>query len=380
MKSREGHTGSRMHSESKIFGEICMNLGLVLKRRWWLSYVATSIVGMLLMEPVHAAQESKVLYMVALNPDASRVAIAKWQPDTNWEIFESAFQARFQKLRMPDGHQADSSIVYSPDGKYLLFTTTVVRPVEKLPPEKTGQKKAGLTTLWRKQLSPDGELASQKVFEGEPVSNVLPLTDGSFVFLGKTDELKSLSWSPITGGHRVWSNYKWMLRKPDGTVSVINPREYAFFATASLIRDEAVFFMQQRYINGQAVKPKEFYLDITKIKPDADLTALERLGNMQDGHDGPRLQCDWAGTTCVRRMTFNKNGYYAHQLELIRGGKVCRVEGLPDRIERMAIARSGNAVALITRPNPYKEAGYQLARITVKADGCAGDTKYLELP
>jgi hypothetical protein len=56
------------------------------------------------------------------------------------------------------------------------------------------------------------------------------------------------------------------------------------------------------------------------------------------------------------------------------------VPNLPDRLERTVISRNGNAIALITLPNPYSDAGYQLVRLNVGADGCAETTAVSMLP
>lgn len=344
-------------------------------------YKTASLIGILLVGSLHAAQNSKIIYMPGLSPDGGRVAIAKWQESTGWELFEGIVDQRFRKLRMPAGHRAGSSILYSPDGKSLLFLTVPERSSAKLPIEKSEQANAESTTLWKQHISDDEHSTPQKILESPfSITSVLPLTDGSLVFMGKVEEIKSQSWSPITGSNRVWSTYKWMLRKPDGTVDVISPRAYAYFSIASLIRDEVVFVIQERHVNRQPTNPSQYYLDITALKPGVDLSVLERLGNMQDRRGGPRLQCDWAGKTCARLMVFDKDGYYAHQLEIIRDGKVCKVDGLPDRAEQMAISRSGNAVTLIAQPTPRKSGGYKLAHLIVNADGCAGDRKFLELP
>lgn len=358
-----------------------MNLRFTCRRVVYTIHKAVSLTGILLVGNLHAAQNPRIIYMPGLSPDGGRVAIAKWQEGTGWELFEGIVQQSFHKLRMPAGHQAGSSILYSPDGKSLLFITVPERSAAKLPIEKSEQANAESTTLWKQYISDDGQSTPQKILESPlSITSVLPLTDGSLVFMGKVEEIKSHSWSPITGSNRVWSTYKWMLRKPDGTVDVINPRSYAFFSIASLIRDEAVFVVQERFVDRQSLRPQQYYLDVTSLKPGVDLSALERLGNMQDRRGGPRLQCDWAGKTCARLMVFDKDGYYAHQLELIRDGKVCKVDGLPDRVEQMAISRSGNAVALITQPTPRKSGGYKLVHVTIKADGCAGDKKFFELP
>ena len=358
-----------------------MNLRLAYRRAAWWIRIAIFFAGILPLGCLHAAQGSDLRYMVTLSPDASRVAIAKWQGSTKRELFEGALQQSYRKLRMPAGHRADSSILYSPDGKNLLFTTATERPVAKMQVDKSEPANTEPTTLWQQLIDGNGESTPQKIFERDlPITDILPMMDGSLVFMGKVAEVKSHSWSPITGSNRVWSEYKWMLRKPNGTVNVINPRAYAFFSTASLIRDEAVFVVQKRYLNGRLMNPREYYLDVTVLKPGADLSTPERLGNMQDRRGGPLLQCDWDGKTCARRMTFDKDGYYAHRLELIRDGIVCSVRGLPDRLEKMSISRSGNAVALITRQNPNKDSNYKLVVVAIKPDGCAGDKKFMELP
>ncbi|MBT9508244.1 hypothetical protein [Rhodoferax sp.] len=356
------------------FNRICKWLGRAFHR-------VVSLAGILLMGNLLAAQNSNILYMVTLSPDANRVAIAKRQESTGWELFEGALQQSFRKLHLPLGQLADSSIAYSPDGKSLLFTTVSERSTMALQAGKTEQANVQSTTLWQQYIAGDGESAAQEILaRALPMSNILPLMNGSLVFMSKVEEVKSHSWSPITGGNRVWSTYKWMLRKPDGTVNAINSRVYAFFSRASLIRDEAVFVMQERYVDRQPSNPRQYFLDVTELRSGADLSMLERLGNMQDRRGGPRLQCDWTGKTCARLMAFDKDGYYAHQLELTRDGKVCKVEGLPDRLEQMDISRSGNAVALITRPTPRKNIGYKLAYVPINADGCAGDKFFFELP
>ncbi|MBU0589129.1 MAG: hypothetical protein KJ852_16285 [Gammaproteobacteria bacterium] len=351
------------------------------RRVIWTVLLAIAVAGALLFWIFNGPRKPGVIYMLKLSPDASRVAIAKKQEKKEWELFEGNFEKGFRTLRMPAGYRADSSIVYSPDGKYLIFSTTAEVRVLNSSVEKPESGNTGPTILWRQQNSDEGGSTPQKILERSfPITNILPMLDGSLLFMGKVDEIENHQPALVPGSHRTWSRYKWMLSKPDGSISVLNPRGYAFFSTASLIRDEAVFLVQERRVDGSPMDPYEYYLDITTLKPGADLTELERLGNMQDRRGGPRMECDWAGKTCARLMTYTKNGYFAHQLEIIRDGKVCQADGLPDRLEKMSIARAGNAVVLVTRPTPREGSGYKLARVAINADGCAGAKQFFDFP
>jgi len=219
------------------------------------------------------------------------------------------------------------------------------------------------------------------VFEYAGITNVQQLLDGSIVFMGRVSQVPNPAL-PLNAGSGVWSKYSrysWMLRKPDGGLTVVSSREYAFFSKASLIRDEAVFFVEPAYVNGRPLTPRQFRVNVTALKPGADLSDLAALAAIPV-ISAPRLQCDWSGRTCIRATAYTKNKYYAHQLEVIREGKSCKVINLPDRLERTVISRSGNAIAAIARPSPYSDLGYQLVRMTIGQDGCAGDPVFSMLP
>lgn len=351
-----------------------------------LKFLIWCAVAVFLLEDAYAARGNTLSYAVALSPDGSRIAVGKKQLRPRWELFEGVLQQPLRRITMPSGFHSTGVFVYSPDGNDLLFAAIADSAAEIVRASNRSSTKdveriTMTESLWRQRLSNDDASPPTKIFEYAGFSNVLPLLDGSIVFMGAVQRLKSHSPSPLFGGgHRVWANYSWMLRKPDGSITVINPRRYAFYSNASLIRDEAVFFVQERYVDRQPMNPREYQLDVTLLKPGVDLRDLTRLASMQDSRGGPKLQCNWSGEICARVMTYEKDGYYAHHLEIIRNGDVCKVNGLPDRLEKSAISRNGNAIALITRPNPYHDAGYQLALITIGADGCAASKKFFALP
>jgi len=318
------------------------------------------------------ARGSDVDYMIALSPDGSRVAIEKTEKRPRWDLFEGSLKQPLRKVPLPAGTHGTGIFHYSPDGKELLFATEPSSPIVASAPS------IGRETLWRRQVGIGEGAPPVKIFEHAGIANVLPLLDGSVVFMGAVGQVSKPNF-PLQSRRDTWTNYSWMLRKADGSVAVVNPRQYAFFSNASLIRDEAVFFVEQRFVNGRAVVPSEFQINVTALKPGADLSDLSTIGNIK--HDAePGLQCNWSGKTCIRTTTFTKNKYYAHQLEIFRDGKSCKVSGLPDRVERMAISRDGKAVALITRPNPYQSVGYRLAQLEIGGNGCANNVTFNELP
>ena len=330
---------------------------------------------------VQVARAQGAIYMPAISPDGQRLAIAKWRVDTGWQLFEGPVQQDFRKMRLPPGQRASGSILYSADGDRVLFTTIPERSRGNREVEHSDQDYAGPTTLWQRKIDDVADSMPQKIFERDlPFGNVLSLKDGSIVFMGRFEKIRSQSASPLMGSERVWFTYKWMMHKSEGTTSVINSRDYAFFSIASLIRDEAVVLVQTTYVNGRRSSPTRYHLDSTELRQGTDVSPLKRLVDMQDGRGGPRLQCDWGGVTCARLIAFDKDGYFAHQLELIRDGKYCKVARLPDRIEQMAISRAGNAMALITQPKPRISSGGNLVYLTITLDGCAGERSVFNLP
>ena len=350
-------------------------------KNWVLSYFA-----ILLIVYAPAARGDNISYMVMLSPDGSRVAVGKTEKRPQWTLFEGPIAQPLRQVEMPAGLYSTGSFVYSPDGKELLFVATARTAAGVVPAGSTASKadveRLTITnSLWRSPVGGSSTLATTKIFESTEMGNPLPLLDGSIAFMGAVKRLKSLSASPLwDSGHRVWTSYNWMLRKPDGSIKIINPREYAFFSAASLIRDEAVFLVQERRVNGQPVNPREYELDVTSLKPSSDLSALARLATMPDRKGGPSVECDWSGKTCTRIMAYDKNQYLAHQLEIIRDGKNCKVDGLPDRLERSAVSRTGNAIVLVTRPNPYRDVGYQLVYIKFEIDNCVINKSHFALP
>lgn len=351
--------------------------GQILKRTLLLSVTA------LVVGSSPDARASNVAYMVALSPDGSRVAVGKTEKRPRWDLHEGSLKQPLRKVPLPTGTHGTGIFQYSPDGRDLLFATAPSRPG----PATSGSDKGtafaaaqspATETLWRRQVASGDTTSPTKIFEHDGFTNVLPLLDGSIAFMGSVRQVKK-PYSPLQPGNNTWSTYSWMVRKADGSVTVVNPRRYAFFSHASLIRDEAVFFVEQRYVNGQPVRPHEFQINVTALKPGADLSDLAPLGTIRSDAQ-PQLQCDWFGKTCIRTTVYIKNKYYAHQLEIIREGKPCKVAGLPDRLERITISRDGKAVALVTRPNPYENVDYKLAHLTIGDKGCASDIAFIELP
>ena len=145
-----------------------------------------------------------------------------------------------------------------------------------------------------------------------------------------------------------------MLRRSNGTVTSIAPKEYTFFSAPSLIRDEALLVVQERRVAGKSLDPNEYYGDVTPLRATVAPIKAARLAELRDSRGGPRLQCDWAGTTCIRVLPYEKNRYFAHRAEIVQNGTACELADLPDRVEQAAISRVGNSIAFIARPNPYK--------------------------
>ncbi len=330
------------------------------------------------------ARENIVNYLVEISPDGSRLAVAKSQRRPRWELFEGVADQPLRKIALPESTHGTGTFVYSPDGNELLFGTEPSNPPASEsvnPAAAAGAGDRKVESLWRRTVGSGDAIRSAKVFEYAGITNVQQLLDGSIVFMGRVSQVPNPAL-PLNAGSGVWSKYSrysWMLRKPDGGLTVVSSREYAFFSKASLIRDEAVFFVEPAYVNGRPLTPRQFRVNVTALKPGADLSDLAALAAIPV-ISAPRLQCDWSGRTCIRATAYTKNKYYAHQLEVIREGKSCKVINLPDRLERTVISRSGNAIAAIARPSPYSDLGYQLVRMTIGQDGCAGDPVFSMLP
>lgn len=327
------------------------------------------------------ARENIVNYLVEISPDGSRLAVAKTQRRPRWELFEGVADQPLRKVPLPKGTHGTGTFLYSPDGNELLFGTEPSNPPASESVNPAAAARAGdrkVETLWRRTVGSGDAIRSTKVFEYAGISNVQQLLDGSILFMGLVRQVRKPA-SPLRASGGTWSNYSWTLRKPDGGISVISPREYAFFSQASLIRDEAVFFVEPAYVSGRPLTPRDFRVNVTALRAGADLSDLVALAAIP-AISQPRLQCDWSGRTCIRATAYTKNKYHAHQLEVIRQGKSCKVINLPDRLERTVISRSGNATAAIARPSPYSDLGYQLVRMTIGQDGCAGAPVFSMLP
>lgn len=321
-------------------------------------------------------------YMVAVSPDANRVSIAKWTQENGWEIFESAYQREsFRKIRMPEGHLAGGEIAYSASGKELYFSTAHKPNSTALASAAAPHRVELASYLWRRKLARDGEEEFlEKIIDRIPMSNVLPLTDGSVVFMGKVSEIKSSSNIASAMGRTQWGQYTWMIRQADGTIRTLSSQKYAFFGSASLVRDEAILLVQRRVVDWRLVTPNEYFIDVTSLKPGVDIDKFSYLGNLKASHREQHLVCDWFGKTCAKTTSVVSYRYNSHQLELFRDGKSCKVTGLPDRIERMMIARNGEAVALITREDVSDSTPFKLVMVAIKSDGCAGNSSFKDLP
>lgn len=350
-------------------------------RRAW-----TCLLGVLLLSCFSVARAGERRYLVTINPDAARVAIAKSQDGLVLQLFEGGIGSPLRSLQVPQDHHFGGAFAYSPGGEFLYFE--LVRR-ESMPGAEAARSRQGgsappseLVALWRQRVGDDGGATTQKLFKRRGgLSNLLPLMDGSVVFMGQVGERSRRHWTGLYDASGPgWREYAWMRYQPDGTVRAIGSRVFAFFGTASLIRDEAVILVQERRINGRAMYPREYYVDVTPLRPGSDLSDLERRGSTKGGNDAPRWQCDWAGSTCARLTSYNKNDYLAHQLQISRDDKTCDVVGLPDRVEFMSVARDGRAVALIVRPSPREDLGYRLAIVEVGRDGCATAVNFHKLP
>ena len=327
---------------------------------------------------------ANVSYMLALSPDGSRVAVGQTMQRPQWRLFEGHFDRPLHSLQMPAGLYATGTFSYSADGSELLFVATkssrsAAELATRSPTEVEAELSRPIDSLWRQRLA-EGQALPKMVFEHQGISNAFSLVDGSIVFMGATKRLGLPSPDPLFGGpRRIFATYSWMVRSPDGRLAAINSKPYAFFSQASLIRDEAVFLIQEKRENGRPMRPREYVVDVTRLRTGADLSSLAGLGNTPSKYE-PYVQCDWAGKTCARSTAYTKDGYLAHRLELIKDGRSCVVAGLPDRLEKFAISRNGSAIALITRPNPYRDDGYKLAHVTIDPGGCSGSRKFAALP
>lgn len=322
-------------------------------------------------------------FLVTLSPDGMRVAIAKSHGDRGWQLFEGPVSEALKLLPEPKGCHFTGQVTYAPAADALILGTECLARMAELGDAGaaggSGAQAPSSFALWRQPIIPGSNAPTQKLLERSlPMGNLLPLMDGSIVFMGKIGEAPRQHW-PAFMGIRGWSEYQWMRYLPDGTVHTIKDTVYAFFGAASLIRDEAVILLQERRVNGRAIRPREYYVDVTPLRPGADVFDLERRGSTKGGVDEPRWQCDWAGSTCARLTSYSKKEYLAHQLQISRDDKTCDVPGLPDRIEFMSLARDGNAVAMIVRSTPQLY-DYRLAVVRLGADACPSGIQHFKLP
>lgn len=339
------------------------------------------LLSLLLLPWQCQAQGGGRRYLVTLNPDATRVAVGKSFDGLVWQWSEGKIGESLQPMQAPRGHRFSSGFAYSPRADSVYFVTT--EPIESGGSVAThanrnlDSRPVEVSTLWQYRYGDHGGATPLHEFpRGHSISNVLPLMDGSIVFMGRVGETRLDLPNSAFVNRRGWSQYQWMQYQPDGTILTLSQNKYAFFGAASLIRDEAAILVQARYVNG---RPQHF-IDVTPFKVGVNLTDLERKISLPDTPGGPRLQCDWHGKTCARLSAFSKKEYLAHQLTIFRHDKTCEVAGLPDRIEYMSVARSGTAVALIVRPKPSDDSSYQLAVLDLAGDGCSGRLSLHKLP
>ena len=320
-------------------------------------------------------------YLPSLSPNGGRVAVAKHVTGQGWQFFESTDMATWHPVPVAPGQQPRSTIGYSPDGKQLIFVTNPVRPDGLRKTEEQTEVVDASSTVWRLPLGAERNALPEKVFSHDgALTNVLPLKNGGYAFMAKVSETLNTSWSPNPRASRSWSNYRWHLRTPEGDVKLLSNENYAFFSSASLIRDVATIMMIPTAPDQEQLKGRN-HLVITSIVPHHADVKLEALVDKNNKTGGPHLACDWLGETCARAVAYtNAQGYYSHALDIVRNEKSCPVTGLPNRLEKIEISRDGTHIALITRPTPFQETGYQLAVVSINADGCAGLIRFFELP
>lgn len=328
-----------------------------------------------------SAQSGGRRYLVALNPDGIRVAIGKSFDGLAWQWSEGKIDELLQPMQAPRNHKFGSGFAYSPKGDSVYFVTTEsnapVNSAKTHANQNLDSRYGEVSTLWQYRLNERSTATPLRTFaRGQSISNVLALMSGAIVFLGRVGEIESDSLSSFTQSRRGLSQYQWMQLQPDGTIHTLSQKKYAFFGVASLIRDEAAVLVQARYISG---RPQHF-IDATPLRAGVDLTDLGRKIELPSSPGGPRLQCDWEGTTCARLIAVDKKEYLAHQLTVFRHDKACDVTSLPDRIEYIAMARNGTAMALIVRSKPSDDSSYQLAIINFLSDGCPGRLSLHKLP
>lgn len=320
-------------------------------------------------------------YLVTVSPDGSRVAVGKRGAQPQWDLYEGLVRSPLRPVPIPSGAVFSGEFTYSPDGKELLFGTTPsaagsIRSGASRHSSEAAGERGKLETLWKLGVGEAAGSQPVRLFDHAGISNSQPLLDGSIVFMGLVRRVTKPS-SPLSPPGAYWNNYSWMHWRPYGSITVLSPRQYAFFSDASLIRDEAVFFVDGRARDGRLADPKAFDLNVTPLRPGADLAELAFLA-AAPGKSVPRIQCAWSGATCLRVTAYTKNRYFAHRLEVFRQGKSCVVDGLPDRLERVALSRDGSTVALVTRPNPYVDTGFRLA--LVRPAACGSGVVFENLP
>lgn len=322
-------------------------------------------------------------YLVTISPDGSRIAVAKREKQPHWDLYEGVVGSPLRSVATPSGAGFTAEFTYSPDGKELLFGSKLSRVATarsgtKRPSAVAGAETQNLETLWKLPIAEGVGSQPRRLFDHAGISNSQPLLDGSIVFMGLVRRVAKPS-SPLSPPGASWGNYSWMHWRPDGSITVLSPGQHAFFSDASLIRDEAVFFVERRALDGRLVRPAAFDLNVTPLRPGAGVAELALLITAPTESE-PRLQCDWHGKTCIRVTVYTKNRYFAHRLEVLRQGRSCLVNGLPDRLEHVALSRDGSTIALITRPRPYVDSGVQLALVKTAGIGCESQATFQNLP
>lgn len=295
-------------------------------------------------------------YEIALSADGSRAAVEKLAPGAAVEVFEGAVGAPWTPVRAPAGFRlAVLGLAYAPDGKSVWYSAV---------PDAEG---GGPYTLWRQPVA--GGAPAPLMQHSGALANVLPLRNGGVAFMGEVRVVERTGWSPNPRASDRWHEFRWMLWQPATGTRTLTTKSVLLTGPATMVRDELVLTVAEaKPPQRQGRLERQYEVQALGMGPGArakpDAAALPEGELLPE----PRVDCDWAGTTCVRLMTYDKR-YYAHRAEVVRGGTVCPVAGLPDRIERHRISADGTAVLLLARENPGTDK-LQLIHLALEQAGC----------
>jgi hypothetical protein len=332
--------------------EMWITTGVRSRLRWPVLAIAVAAILIYLLAWSAAPQE-QARYEIAVAPDGSRIAVQKWTPEADVEIFVARPGAAWTPLAARAGQRFAGGIAFAAQGDLLYVTAP--------------RELAGPHTVWRAPLGPGaGPVA---LFERQgPLASLLPLRSGGLAFQGEVGQQARPALS-YPGVHAPWRIYRWMLWQPGAGVRVLTSSDQLLTGPATLVRDEHVLTVSEDRLSRSVSGPPDYRVQALQLDGARKVPPETRLiprGERQ----APALECDWAGDTCAVFTPYSKDGYFAHRAQIHRAGTDCgALSGLPDRLERARLSLDGKALLMLTRDHP-RQRGQALWLLLFTGEGC----------